>query len=156
MRALVATAFLALALAAPAAHADAPVLAGCIGAGCEFASAPLALCAAAATSPESHYLAFSRGCIARRDFSRVAGPRATAPASASDGGRITVDVFGFVEPDAGPAPTLEARFAGALVQGNPEVAGGKIRRGAYYALGMYWGSDPLTFLYYNLRYGLFE
>jgi len=105
------------------------------------------------------HLAFARGCIARRDFSRPSGPVrevTTAPAKSEAVTLPTVEVFGTLEPDA-PAPgTVEQRFAATLVQGNPEVPGGKIRHGAFHALGMYWGSDPLTFLYYNVRYGLSE
>ena len=68
----------------------------------------------------------------------------------------TVEVVAELEPDDAPSPTLERRFATALVRGNPEVAGGKIRHGAFRALGVYWGAEPLSFLYLNLRYGLFE
>ena len=67
-----------------------------------------------------------------------------------------IDVVGSRESPDERLPTLEERFASTLDRGNPEVAGGKIRHGAFYALGMYWGSDPLTFLYLNLRYGIFE
>jgi hypothetical protein len=114
-------------------------------------------CAVAATTPETYHLAFARGCIARRDFARPAEASDATRAVKGDAVKLPpVEVFGTAEPELLSPPTLEARFAAALVRGNPEVAGGKIRHGAYHALGMYWGSDPLTFLYYNLRYGLGE
>jgi hypothetical protein len=52
--------------------------------------------------------------------------------------------------------TLEQRFAHALNAGNPEVGGGQIRHGTYYDGFLYWGSDPLSFLYYNIRNRLLE
>jgi hypothetical protein len=67
-----------------------------------------------------------------------------------------VDVVGVAESEDFLALTLETRFAATLVRGNPEVPGGRMRHGAFYALGLYWGADPLSFLYYNLRYGLAE
>jgi len=146
------------------AHADGPSMSACIGAGCEFASGPAArtACAAAATTPETYHRAFERGCLARRDFSARSDARETPRRDANAGSVLdpvrlpSVDVVGVAEPDDASAPTLESRFAATLVRGNPEVAGGKMRHGAYYAHGMYWGADPLTFLYYNLRYGLAE
>jgi len=50
-----------------------------------------------------------------------------------------------------PRGTLEQRFAHALNAGNPEVGGGQIRHGVYYDGLLYWGSDPLSFLYYNIK-----
>lgn len=50
-----------------------------------------------------------------------------------------------------PPGTLEQRFANALNAGNPEVSGGQIRHGTYYDGLLYWGSDPLSFVYYNIR-----
>ena len=55
-----------------------------------------------------------------------------------------------------PRGTLEQRFANALNAGNPEVGGGQIRHGTYYDGLVYWGSDPLSFVYYNIRNRLFE
>lgn len=164
----------ALIAAAPAARADPPTFFACIGDGCEYADAApsSAACAAAATNPDTFHKAFARGCIAQRDFShraparvddcaaggeRCAKRRDAALGNALDPVRLpTVEVVAELEPDDAPSPTLERRFAAALVQGNPEMAGGKIRHGAYHALGMYWGAEPLSFLYLNLRYGLFE
>ena len=48
------------------------------------------------------------------------------------------------------AMTVEQRFAAALDQGNPEVPGGQLRHGMLYDGLVYWASDPLTFLYYNV------
>ena len=84
------------------------------------------------------------------------GRRRQGPAHGRRVPPAPVEVFASPELPADPLPRLEQRFAAALVAGNPEVAGGKIRHGAYYAHGVYWGSDPLSFLYLNLRYGLFE
>ena len=50
---------------------------------------------------------------------------------------------------ARPVP-LEQRFASSLNQGNPEVAGGKMRHGAYYDGGLYWANEPLEFIYLNI------
>jgi hypothetical protein len=44
---------------------------------------------------------------------------------------------------------MDRRFANALNDGNPEVPGGKIRHGAYYDGFVYWGGDPLSFLWLN-------
>jgi len=44
---------------------------------------------------------------------------------------------------------MEQRFANSLNRGNPEVPGGKVRHGAYYDGFVYWGSDPLSFLWLN-------
>jgi hypothetical protein len=123
-------------------------------------------CAAATLAgSERLHEAFGRGCIAKRSFVASPPPAATAGSSAAplpsqpaDGVFRLAPVEVFASPDlpADPPPRLEQRFAAALDAGNPEVAGGKIRHGAYYAHGVYWGSDPLSFLYLNLRYGLFD
>lgn len=152
--------------------ADPPSVGACLGNGCEFAAAPAASapCAAAATNPDTVHQAFARGCIAQRDFSRRAPVRAEdcaagdarctasrgdAQGTALDPVRLPpVEVVGAPESDEVVPATLERRFAAQLNQGNPEVPGGKIRHGAFHALGVYWGADPLSFLYYNLRYGL--
>jgi hypothetical protein len=50
-----------------------------------------------------------------------------------------------------PAPrSVEQKFADALNEGNPEVAGGQMRHGVFYDGYVYWGSDPLSFVYYNI------
>ena len=54
-------------------------------------------------------------------------------------------------PRARSPGTLEQRFANALNAGNPEVGGGQIRHGVYYDGLLYWGSDPLSFIYYNIK-----
>lgn len=51
-----------------------------------------------------------------------------------------------------PAPrSVEQKFADALNEGNPEVPGGWIRHGMYYDGVFYWGRDPLSFIYNNVR-----
>ena len=50
-----------------------------------------------------------------------------------------------------PAPrSVEQKFAEALNEGNPEVAGGWMRHGTFYDGVFYWGHDPLSFVYYNV------
>lgn len=50
-----------------------------------------------------------------------------------------------------PSPgTVEQRFANVLNRGNPEVEGGEIRHGAFYDGLLYWGSDPLSFVWLNV------
>lgn len=147
-----------------------PSLFACMGEGCEAVGAdppPTPVCAAAATDPEAFNQVFARGCLAKRDFGHARsgqdagcsrsdpGCAARGTGSALDPVRLpTVEVIALPESDEILPPTLETRFASALVLGNPEVSGGKIRHGAFHALGMYWGSDPLSFLYLNLRHGL--
>jgi hypothetical protein len=66
--------------------------------------------------------------------------------------RLTIERI-FVEGPADDANRQrrekEQRFANTLNRGNPEVPGGKIRRGAYYDGFVYWGGDPLSFLWLN-------
>ena len=50
-----------------------------------------------------------------------------------------------------PARSVEQKFSEALNEGNPEVAGGWIRHGTFYDGVFYWGRDPLSFVYYNVR-----
>jgi hypothetical protein len=69
--------------------------------------------------------------------------------------RITIErifVEGLADPESRqPRPqTVEQRFANALNRGNPEVAGGKIRHGTFYDGFVYWGSDPLSFVWLNV------
>lgn len=159
---------------APAAAADA---ADCTGPACPAAPADArdardAPCRIGDPSGAQPHRQFDAGCLARRTFAgpvpRDRCPPGTPPCAASDaaaapgneaGAPVTlppVDVFGSREPADERPPTLEERFASALDRGNPIVASGKVRHGAYHALGMYWGRDPLEFLYLNLRYGLFD
>jgi hypothetical protein len=49
-----------------------------------------------------------------------------------------------------PPRSVEQKFADALNEGNPEVAGGWIRHGTFYDGVFYWGHDPLSFVYYNV------
>jgi len=66
--------------------------------------------------------------------------------------RLTIERI-FVEGSADEASRkkreMDRRFASALNRGNPEVPGGKIRHGAYYDGFVYWGADPLSFLWLN-------
>ncbi len=55
-----------------------------------------------------------------------------------------------------PPRALEQKFAGAINAGNPEVAGGSIHHGAFYDGVFYWGSDPLSFVYLNVRNRLID
>jgi len=96
-------------------------------------------------------------------------PRSTGPAAAAEPAprrkeeariadeirRIPIDtiyVEGRAESDGAKAPpqTKEQRFSAALNAGNPEVSGGKMRHGTFYDNGVYWGADPLSFVYYNI------
>ena len=63
-----------------------------------------------------------------------------------------IDVEGRRERDAPALPphTVEQRFAAALNRGKPEVPGGNIRHGAFYDGYVYWGSDPLSFIWLNI------
>lgn len=146
---------------APHLRADPSSFSACAGDDCGYPPATRsspAPCAAAVSDPGNFHNAFARGCLARRDFARAPSSGEAPRVESTDPERITVHVWGTAEsePDGAPSPTLEDRFATVLVRGNPEVPGGKIRHGAFHALGMYWGSDPLSFLYLNLRYGRFE
>ena len=61
-------------------------------------------------------------------------------------------VEGRADPDRRMPPprSVEQKFAEALNEGNPEVAGGWIRHGTFYDGVFYWGHDPLSFVYYNV------
>jgi hypothetical protein len=66
--------------------------------------------------------------------------------------RLTIErifVEGSAEDARRKAREKEERFASALNRGNPEVPGGKVRHGAYYDGIIYWGVDPLSFLWLN-------
>ena len=66
--------------------------------------------------------------------------------------RLTIErifVEGSAEDAHRKAREKEERFASALNRGNPEVPGGKVRHGAYYDGFVYWGGDPLSFLWLN-------
>jgi len=66
--------------------------------------------------------------------------------------RLTIErifVEGSVDEATRKRRETEQRFANSLNRGNPEVPGGKIRHGAYYDGFVYWGSDPLSFLWLN-------
>lgn len=154
---------LVAACAAATAWAQAPA---CAGPACsrapavKEADAPCRIDDVDGTTPPARQ--FESGCLAKRRFAapqRAAACREDGPdcgATAADDVIESLTVYGTREAEDVYAPTLEQRFAGVLVRGNPEVNGGKIRHGAFHALGMYWGADPLSFLYLNIRYGLFE
>ncbi|HSV20823.1 MAG TPA: hypothetical protein VLR71_20590 [Casimicrobiaceae bacterium] len=65
---------------------------------------------------------------------------------------IHIYVEGRSDPDRRMPPprSVEQKFAEALNEGNPEVAGGWIRHGTFYDGVFYWGHDPLSFVYYNV------
>jgi hypothetical protein len=69
---------------------------------------------------------------------------------ATEGMHIYVE--GRSDPDRRMPPprSVEQKFAEALNEGNPEVAGGWIRHGTFYDGVFYWGHDPLSFVYYNV------
>ena len=50
-----------------------------------------------------------------------------------------------------PPRSVEQKFSDALNEGNPEVAGGWMRHGMFYDGVFYWGHDPLSFVYYNVK-----
>jgi hypothetical protein len=55
-----------------------------------------------------------------------------------------------------PPRSVEQKFSEALNEGNPEVAGGWIRHGTFYDGVFYWGHDPLSFVYYNVKNRLLD
>jgi len=55
-----------------------------------------------------------------------------------------------------PPRSVEQKFADALNEGNPEVAGGWMRHGTFYDGVFYWGSDPLSFVYLNVKNRLLD
>jgi hypothetical protein len=55
-----------------------------------------------------------------------------------------------------PPRSVEQKFADALNAGNPEVPNGWIRHGVFYDGVFYWGADPLSFIYYNVKNRLAE
>ena len=63
---------------------------------------------------------------------------------------LTIDVEAQRERTHPPPGSVEQRFANALNRGNPEVEGGEIRHGAFYDGLLYWGSDPLSFIWLNV------
>jgi hypothetical protein len=71
---------------------------------------------------------------------------------------VRIIVEGRADPDKRMPPprSVEQKFAEALNEGNPEVSGGWIRHGMYYDGLMYWGRDPLSFLYNNIKGGILD
>ena len=71
---------------------------------------------------------------------------------------IRIIVEGHRDPDRRMPPprSVEQKFTEALNEGNPEVSGGSIRHGMYYDGLVYWGRDPLSFLYNNIRGGILD
>ena len=53
-----------------------------------------------------------------------------------------------------PPRTAEQRFADALNQGSPELIAGRIYDGYYFDGTLFWGSDPLSFAWRNLKHWL--
>ena len=48
--------------------------------------------------------------------------------------------------------TAEQRFADALNEGSPELIAGRTYDGYYYDGTLFWGADPLTFAWKNLKH----
>jgi hypothetical protein len=71
---------------------------------------------------------------------------------------VRIIVEGHRDPDRRMPPprSVEQKFTEALNEGNPEVSGGWIRHGMYYDGFVYWGRDPLSFIYNNLRGGILD
>lgn len=67
-------------------------------------------------------------------------------------------VEGRADPDKRMPPprSVEQKFSDALNEGNPEVAGGWIRHGTFYDGMFYWGNDPLSFVYLNVKNRLLD
>jgi hypothetical protein len=70
--------------------------------------------------------------------------------------RIYVEGRGDPDKRMPPPRSVEQKFAEALNEGNPEVAGGWIRHGTFYDGVFYWGHDPLSFVYYNVKNRLLD
>ena len=66
--------------------------------------------------------------------------------------RIDVQGFRQRDPFAPPPRTKEEQFADALNQGNPELIAGHSYDGYYYDGTLFWGSDPLSFAWRNVKY----
>jgi len=162
---------LLLALAPCAASGEGPCSGPeCPGAPHESRDAPCGIGDPAGVRPQRQ---FDAECTVRRSFAKGGTPvrrgcppgnascdvADSTPAGAHEEATVSlppIEVLGFRESSEERLPTQEERFASALDRGNPIVAGGKSRHGAYHALGVYWGAEPLSFLYLNIRYGLVE
>jgi hypothetical protein len=68
--------------------------------------------------------------------------------------RIEVQGFRERDPFAPPPRTTEQTFAEALNQGSPELIAGRIYDGYYYDGTLFWGSDPLSFAWKNVKHWL--
>ena len=69
---------------------------------------------------------------------------------------IIVEGHGDADRRMPPARSVEQKFTDALNEGNPQVSGGWIRHGMYYDGLVYWGRDPLSFIYNNIRGGILD
>jgi hypothetical protein len=124
-----------------------------------FACALALACAVAPAQAQTWHIArpIIKGSVAAAtpDPSEIPAPlRKDEARKIEEAARITLPsiyVEGRAEREGSkPAPgTLEQRFADVLNRGNPEVPGGSIRHGAFYDGFLYWGSDPLSFLWLN-------
>jgi hypothetical protein len=56
------------------------------------------------------------------------------------------------DPFAPPPRTKEQQFADALNEGNPEMIAGRTYDGYYYDGTLFWGSDPLSFAWRNVKH----
>jgi hypothetical protein len=67
-----------------------------------------------------------------------------------------IEVQGFRprDPFAPPPRTKEQQFADSLNQGSPELIAGHSYDGYYYDGTLFWGSDPLSFAWKNVKHWL--
>ncbi|HEY3531793.1 MAG TPA: hypothetical protein VG840_10915 [Casimicrobiaceae bacterium] len=65
-----------------------------------------------------------------------------------------IEVQGFRprDPFAAPPRTKEQQFADALNEGSPEMIAGRSYDGYYYDGTLFWGSDPLSFAWRNVKH----
>ena len=68
--------------------------------------------------------------------------------------RIEVQGFRPRDPFAPPPRTKEQQFADSLNQGDPELVAGRSYDGYYYDGTLFWGSDPLSFAWKNVKHWL--
>ena len=128
-------------------------------AGCALMTAVMALAISAIAEPT---WTVSPAVVKNPGTADANAPKKGAPAPAplrkdearekEEFARLTIERI-FVEgvPDSAQLEKrfLEQRFAASLNRGNPEIRGGKVRHGAFYDGFIYWGNDPVSFLWLN-------
>ena len=67
-----------------------------------------------------------------------------------------IDVEGISESEGRREPprSAEQRFADVLNEGSPELIAGRTYKGYYYDGTLFWGSDPLSFVWKNATHWL--